>query len=196
MAVRTCSIVALLLASACGAPTSVDDAGPLPITRAQVRVLADSVARRSEATVGALGTARLGDDDAGHAWARLDPDDPGRGRGGYLLADGDRLWLVTYETDGRTEAWQGGAGARSVVHTQEHHHGHETVVFALRGGEPVVLDYELLEDTESGEVVAHHYAPGGVCATRCPPLRGYPTADARFEVRGPAASVEELMTSP
>jgi hypothetical protein len=174
-------IIALAVLVGCGAPTVGDDASPRMSAQA-FDTLTDGVARRNERTVAASGEAMLGDDGVAHRWARLDPDDPGRARGAYVLEAGSDAWIITYETDGRTEAWTGVSTDRAIEHTQEHHHGHETIVFALRGGVPVVLDYELLEDTETGEQVTQHFARDGVCVKTCPPLAGFRTVDARIHV--------------
>lgn len=177
----------LLAVAACGPVAAVEDAAT-GLGEQGFATLADGVAGRIDGTVGATGQALLGDDAVARRWARIDPDEPGRGRGAYLIEDDARAWLVTYATDGRTEAWQGDGFARAIEHEQPRRHGRETIVFAIRAGEPVVLVYESIdEDAPEDNVVRR-------CKQRCPSLRGFDTEDARLTVSGPGATVEELTT--
>lgn len=172
--------------AACG-PVGVADDASSRLSEGAFGSLADAVGGRLDGTVGASGEAMLGDDGVPHRWARVDPDQPGRARGAYVLSTGDRVWLVTYETDGRTEPWTGDAFSQAIVHAQGHHHGSETIGFALRGGVPVVLEYELIEEDSPEDSVSRR------CQKACSSLRGFDTQDARFVVTGPAATVDELI---
>jgi hypothetical protein len=186
------TLAILTVLAACGpVPSESHDAGPRMSSR-QFSRLSEALGRRTERVVAASGEARLGDDDAMHRWARLDPEAPARGRGGYVIEDGSKVWLVTYETTGRTEAWTGTRASHAIEHTQFHHHGSETVVFALRDGQPVVLAYELIDDGDEDGAIRLRFAIDGVCVTRCPALRGFETQDARFEVVGPADDLASL----
>lgn len=188
----SCFVLATLAASGCG-PTSLLDEDAAPrLAAEEFDAIVDRVGRRTDRIVGASGEAMLGDDGVPHRWARLDPEEPVRVRGAYVIEDATQVWVVTYETDGRTEPWTGTTTDRAIEHGQGHHHGAETITFALRGGDLVVLSYELVDDDETGESIRKRFARHGECAKPCPRLRGFETVDARLEVRGPAISISEL----
>jgi hypothetical protein len=189
---------------------SADDGGPgeaAALTDEDFRDLAEALARRTARRVAAWGTAPLADDDTPRRFAVLDADEPLGGRGAYLVeAAPGALWLVAFSVDGRTMAWAvpaGGAGdgeapwtARAdlgIEHGQGHRRGGETLTFAVRGGQLVVLEHEYVEDAAEDEPVTRRFAEFGVCATPCPPLAGYPTTDLDLAVRGPAAALDALL---
>lgn len=183
---------------AVAAPSAPDAAAP-PASGsddASFQALADGVAKMSERKVTAAASAKLAEDDRAVRYAILEPDDINNGRGAYLLEESPgKLWLVSYYYDGRTMAGIDEAD-RAVDHAQGHHHGGETVRFAFRGGAPVVLYHEYVDDAEEGEPEVKEYAKDGVCAQPCPALRGYATNDIDFQVVGPAATAAELVAKP
>jgi len=161
--------------------------------------LADAVARRSARKVVASGEAKLAEDGQPRKWATLEAEDLNAGRGAYVIeAAPGRWWLVSFASDGRTIVWRGSPGDTAIEHAQGHHHGGETVTFALRGGEPVVLSYEYVEDAadEDSRPVHQEFAKNGSCAAGCPPLRSFPHQDSDLQVVGPAASLDELLVTP
>jgi len=145
----------------------------------------------------AWGQAMLSDDGVPCQFAVLEPDDR-VGRGAYLIEDGTgRAWLISFEVDGRTVLWALTSGQsldgddawqlrrdEAVEHAQGHHRGGERLVFALRGGRPVVLEHGYVEDADVIE--QQRVTADGVCVEMCPSLDGFETADLQLEVEGPA----------
>jgi hypothetical protein len=158
----------------------------------QLEAIAGSVAARADGEIAAEGEAVLADDGLARRWVRIDPVEPGRGRGAYLLEGNvGELWLVTFEVDGRTLVWEPTQdGEREIAHAQGHAGGGETIVFAVRDGAPVVLWYEY---ADGDDVDTRVYAIDGDCRWRCPQLRSYETRDARLRVTGPGRSADELI---
>jgi hypothetical protein len=181
--------------TATAAATASADAAPAPDEKAFTDT-AEGVAKKSERHLGGQGVAQLGEDERAMRYAILEPDDLDGGRGAYLIEEAaGKLWLVSHYADGRTMAGLA-EGGRALDHAQGHHHGGETVRFAFRDGVPVVLYHEYVDDAEEGEPEIKEYAKDGVCAPPCPPLRGYQTHDADFQVVGPAATADELLAKP
>ena len=158
--------------------------------------LVERVATRTSRHLDGQGAAQVAEEERGVRYAILAPDELIDGRGAYVIEESaGKLWLVSYYFDGRTTPGLA-EGGRAIEHAQGHHHGGETVRFGFRAGEPVVLYHEYVEDVEVGKPEIHEYAKDGVCATPCPPLRGYAAKDAELEVVGPAASIEALIAKP
>jgi hypothetical protein len=168
----------------------------VPLDEAAFTALAERVATRTARHLEGQGAAQVAEEERGVRYAILAPDEMIDGRGAYLIEESaGKLWLVSYYFDGRTTPGLA-EGGRAVEHSQGHHHGGEIVRFAFRGGEPVVLYHEYVEDVEVGKPEIHEYAKDGVCATPCPPLRGFAAKDAELEVVGPAASIDALLAKP
>ena len=103
--------------------------------------------------------------------------------------------LVSFYTDGRTMVWTGKPEDTAIEHAQGHHHGGETITFALRGGEPVVLAYEYVEDASDQDAQPTHkeFAKDGRCDDGCPSLATFVHEDSEMQVAGPAATAEALL---
>lgn len=184
--------------AAVGASKAVTPAvdAAVPLDEAAFTALAERVATKTARHLEGQGAAQLGEDERGVRYAILAPDEMMDGRGAYVFEESaGKLWLVSYYYDGRTMPGLA-EGGRAIEHAQGHHHGGETVRFAFRAGEPVVLYHEYVEDVEAGKPETTEYAKDGVCATPCPPLRGFAARDAELEVVGPAASIDGLVAKP
>ena len=175
-------------------PTAADAAAPLD--DAAFTALVERVANQTARHLEGQGAAQLAEDERGLRYAILAPDEMIDGRGAYVFEESaGKLWLVSYYYDGRTTPGLA-EGGRAIDHEQGHHHGGETVRFAFRDAVPVVLYHEYVDDVEEDKPAIKEYAKDGVCATPCPPLRGFAAQDAEFEVVGPVASVEALIAKP
>jgi hypothetical protein len=156
----------------------------------------------------AWGTAPIGDGETLHRFAVLDPTgDETEGRGAYLIeAAPGQVYRVSFYVDGRTMAWGRPEGSsrdgdptwtavteRAIEHAQGHHHGGETIQFALRGGAPVVLLHEYTDDAETEVTERRAFAKDGVCAEPCPALAGFVTEDAQLQVAGPSGTAAGLI---
>lgn len=179
------------------AVTPPADAAPPPADDAAFSAIAESVAKKTARHLAGQGGAQLVDDERSVRYAILEPDDMNDGRGAYVIEESaGKLWLVSYYYDGRTMPGLA-EGGRAIDHAQGHHHGGETVRFAFRGGVPVVLYHEYVDDaSEEEKPEIKEYAKDGVCATPCPPLRGFAANDADFQVVGPVATADQLIAKP
>ena len=177
------------------APPTAGDAAPVSDDETFVAV-AEGVADKTARRLDARGAARLAEDERPVRYAVLEPEETVDGRGAYVIEESPgKLWLVSYYADGRTMPGLVDDG-RAIEHAQGHHRGGETIRFAFRGGAPVVLYHEYVEDASEGEPRITEYAKDGVCATPCPPLRGFAAEDADLQVIGPAATVDALVAKP
>jgi hypothetical protein len=170
------------------------------------RSVAERLAARTERHVAAWGTAPIADDDLAHRFAVLAPDQAGAGRGAYLIeASAGTFWLISFHVDGRTILW--GLPRRrasddtwrtiddgAIEHAQGHARGGEELVFALRGGAPVVLRHAYKDD-DADVVERKRFAVDGVCVETCPPLVGFDTEDLDLRVIGPKRTVKALVAA-
>jgi len=221
-------LIVLALAAACGRSPAAPDverertptrpavvtpvavtesADAAPDTERGFRALAEAVAVRSNCRILAWGTAPIADDDEPRRFAVLDPEEPGKGRGAYLVEDhASARWIVSFSVDGQTSpwayeptatrgsdpAWQE-RGDRAITHAQSHRHGGEELTFALRAGALVVLQHDYTGDAETEVTERRRFADEGVCARPCPALRDFATDDMDVQVIGPAASLDALI---
>jgi hypothetical protein len=171
------------------------------------RSLTDTIASRTGSRVIAWGTALLADDGSPRAFAVLEPEDGGPGRGAYLIEDTEAArWLVSFAADGRTLPWALEPGTSrdsdpawqvrsdgAVEHAQSHPHGGEELAFALRGGDLVVLEHDYTGDADTEVTERQRFATDGVCDRPCPLLREFTTEDLDLVVTGPSAALSSLI---
>ena len=172
-----------------------DTASADPQLDAGFRDEAMQLATRGDRVAG-WGTLRLDGSRKRYHFATLLPVEGGEQRGAYLIEQApDALWLVTFNMDGRTDAYQHAdvipvpdvpwtiSNDTAIMHLQGHHHGGETLSFGLRGSELVLLTYSSSDDVtdpqdhEIRETYARRSAPSLATAF---------TSDSDLAVAGPA----------
>jgi len=212
-------VLVVLLAAACGGGRAPAPARPDPVADAPpslddegFRTMAREVAARSARYIAGWGTLRLDGTATPYRFATLEPIEVD-GRGAYLLEQAPgQLWLLDFYQDGRATIFLGGDGTRpatepawttrhetAITHGQGHRAGGESFSFGLRGGALVLLQYDFTNDARTPDPsldrAVRYVAADGSCA-ECPPVAGYTFEDTQLRVRGPAATVDELVAAP
>jgi hypothetical protein len=182
------------------------DASFAPITDDEsFRALAEAIAIRTEGRILGWGTVELDDAAPRERYAVIDSS---RRRGGsYLIESSGNLWLVDFESDGRTHIWAGDDDRRDTAHPegalpwidrpdtfirhdQGHRGGYERTDFAIADDALVVRAIDYLDDGRAGDRPVRTTFP---CTPTCKPLATNTDSSGITQVRGPATTLDALL---